>query len=319
MPEPPQPSPDFPALPLTFASVKIPFMVTASQSSRTGLISGLTAASIWGGMYVVSKVVLDFIPPFALVTLRLLLGILVLLFIIQAQGGTGFSRRQTLRLVAVGWVGYGVSLGLQFTGTRLSTASNGALVTSATPTFVLLFAAWILGERITHRRLIALLLATLGVIAVIDPRTARLSTDLFLGNIILVGAALTWALYSVLVRKVTRDAPVLPATMVFFWGGLIVSLPASAWELHAIGLGEISIGVIAGVLYIGIISTALAMYLWNNAFAQLEAGVASLTFFAQPVVGAGLGALLLGEKLTPLFLVGGLLIGIGLWLAAVES
>jgi drug/metabolite transporter (DMT)-like permease len=291
----------------------------ATPSRRIGLISGLAAASIWGGMYVVSKVVLEIIPPFTLVTLRLILGILVLWVIVRMQGGKSFNRSQMLRLLAVGFVGYGISLGLQFTGTKLSNASNGALVTSATPAFVLLFAAQILGERITSRRLVALFLATLGVIAVIDPRSAHLSPDLFLGNIILIGAALTWALYSVLVRLVTRDAAVLPATMIFFCGGLFVSVPASAIELQSIALGEISLGVIAGVLYLGIISTALAMYLWNNAFAKLDAGLASLTFFAQPVVGAGLGALLLGEHLTPLFLVGGALIGLGLWLASRES
>jgi drug/metabolite transporter (DMT)-like permease len=294
-------------------------MPGTSPSRRIGLISGLAAASIWGGMYVVSKVVLEIIPPFTLVTLRLILGILVLWVIVRMQGGKSFNRSQMLRLLAVGFVGYGISLGLQFTGTKLSNASNGALVTSATPAFVLLFAAQILGERITSRRLVALFLATLGVIAVIDPRSAHLSPDLFLGNIILIGAALTWALYSVLVRLVTRDAAVLPATMIFFCGGLFVSVPASAIELQSIALGEISLGVIAGVLYLGVISTALAMYLWNNAFAQLDAGLASLTFFAQPVVGAGLGALLLGEHLTPLFLVGGALIGLGLWLASRES
>jgi drug/metabolite transporter (DMT)-like permease len=290
-----------------------------TSSRKVGILSGLAAASIWGGMYVVSKVVLDIISPFTLVTLRLILGILVLWIIVKSQGGIGFSRRQVMRLVAVGLVGYGVSLGLQFIGTKLSTASNGALVTSATPAFVLLFATWILRERITSRRLVSLFLATLGVLAVIDPRNAHLSPDLFLGNLILVGAALTWALYSVLVRLVTRDAAVLPATMIFFCGGLFVSVPASVFELQSIALGEISLGVIAGVLYIGVISTALAMYLWNNAFAKLEAGVASLTFFAQPVVGAGLGALLLGEQLTPLFLLGGALIGTGLWLASRES
>jgi drug/metabolite transporter (DMT)-like permease len=57
------------------------------------------------------------------------------------------------------------------------------------------------------------------------------------------------------------------------------------------------------------------MYLWNKAFVLLEAGVASLTFFAQPVVGAGLGALFLGEHLTLSSIIGGVLIGIGLWLA----
>lgn len=286
------------------------------RQSTLGILAGLAAASIWGGMYVVSKVILDIIPPFTLVTLRLLLGILVLWLIIARRGGVRFNRRQILLAVGVGLVGYGVSLGFQFVGTHLSTASNGALVTSATPAFVLLFAAWILGERITTRRLAALLIATLGVVAVIDPRTAQFSSGMFLGNLSLVAAALTWALYSVLVRKVTFNLDVLPATMVFFWGGLCVSIPASIWELQVIPLGQITWGVFLGILYLGVISTALAMYLWNKAFATLEAGVASLTFFAQPIVGATLGALFLNEQLSLLFIIGGLLIGIGLWLAA---
>jgi drug/metabolite transporter (DMT)-like permease len=267
-------------------------------------------------MYVVSKVVLDVIPPFTLVSLRLLIGILVLWLIILQRGGIGFTRRQTLLALGVGWVGYGVSLSFQFIGTRLSTASNGALVTSATPAFVLLFAAWILKEKITLKRLAALVIATLGVILVIDPRTAQLSSNMFLGNLSLVAAALTWALYSVLVRKVTFNLEVLPATMVFFLGGLFVSVPAAVWELQVIPLGTITWGVVLGVLYLGIISTALAMFLWNKAFATLEAGIASLTFFAQPVVGASLGALLLNEQLSFLFIAGGILIGFGLWLAA---
>jgi drug/metabolite transporter (DMT)-like permease len=287
--------------------------------STLGVLAGLSAASIWGGMYVISKVILDIIPPFTLVTLRLVLGIAVLWLIIAPRGGAGFTRIQTLKAIGVGFVGYGVSLGFQFVGTRLSTASNGALVTSATPAFVLIFAALILKEPITPRRFSALLIATLGVVAVIDPRTAQFSSNTFLGNLSLVAAALTWALYSVLVRKVTFDMEVLPATMVFFWGGLCVSIPAAIWELQVIPLGHITLGVILGVLYLGIVSTALAMYLWNKAFAILEAGVASLTFFAQPVVGASLGAIFLHEQLSLLFILGGILIGIGLWLAARSS
>jgi drug/metabolite transporter (DMT)-like permease len=285
----------------------------------TGILSGLSAAAIWGGMYVVSKVVLDVIPPFSLVTVRLLLGIAALWIIVVRQGGTGFSRHQKIQAGAVGFVGYGVSLSFQFIGTRLSTASNGSLVTSATPAFVLLFAAWFLRERITAARLLALTISTLGVLAVVDPRTARLSPDLFWGNLSLVAAALTWALYSVLVRKVTFSLAVLPATMVFFCGGLLVSVPAAAYELTQIPLGKITLGVVGGVIYLGVVSTALAMFLWNRAFALLEAGVASLTFFAQPVVGIALGALFLGEKVSGLFLLGGALIGIGLWLAGRED
>lgn len=281
-----------------------------------GIISGIAASAIWGGMYVVSKVVLEVIPPFALLSLRLLLGTLTLWGIVAFTGGIGFTRKQMLQVLGVGWVGYGISLGFQFVGTKLSTASNGSLVTSTTPAFIILFAALILGEKITRHQLIALGVSTLGVLAVIDPRSAQISPDLFLGNLSLVAAAITWALYSVLIRKVTRDLDTLRVSLVAFWGGMIITLPAAGWEISRSGVGEITPGIIWGILFLGIVSTALAMYLWNTAFATLEAGVASLTFFAQPVVGAGLGALFLGEKLTPLFLLGGMLIGIGLWLAA---
>jgi drug/metabolite transporter (DMT)-like permease len=57
------------------------------------------------------------------------------------------------------------------------------------------------------------------------------------------------------------------------------------------------------------------MFLWNYAFARLPAAVASLTFFAQPVVGTLLGWFFLGETITPLFVLGGVLIGLGIVIA----
>ena len=284
-----------------------------------GILCGLGAASIWGGMYVVSKVVLEIIPPFSLVSLRLLLGALTLLIVLFLRGFPRIPRRQFIDVLGVGFIGYGVSLSLQFLGTKLSTAANGSLVTSATPAFVLVFAWMLLKEKITALRLTALLLATLGVVAVIDPRSAQLNPELFLGNILLLGAAITWALYSVLVRKATQNLDVLSFSLIAFIGGLPVAVPVGAWELETLGVGEISLGVIGGVLFLGVISTALAMVLWNTAFAFVDASLASLTFFAQPLVGTLLGWLFLGERITPLFLLGGLLIGLGLFISSREK
>src|SRR5690606_36615669 len=126
-------------------------------------------------------------------------------------------------------------------------------------------------------RLVSLALATGGVIAVIDPRSAQLDPDLFLGNVLLLGAAVTWALYSVLVRKTTRQTDVLLFSLIAFLGGLPVSIPAGLWEWQTIGVGQITPGVIGGVLFLGVISTALAMVLWNTAFAYVDASLASLT------------------------------------------
>ena len=288
------------------------------NKTTLGIISGLTATSIWGAMYVVSKAVMAVIPPFSLLTSRLLLGILTLLIIAVVQKKLSIKKKDFWNIFWVGFIGYGISLGFQFVGTNLSTAANGSLVTSATPAFVLIFAALIWREKITPKRRLALIVASLGVLAVIDPRSAQLDSSLFLGNMCLVAAALTWALYSVLIRKITRDVDVLVISLIAFLGGLPTSITASAIEISAQGLGQITPGMVAGILFIGIISTGLAMYLWNTAFALLDASLASLTFFAQPVVGTILGAIFLGEIITPLFLFGGLLIGVGLVIASRE-
>jgi len=122
----------------------------------------------------------------------------------------------------------------------------------------------------------------------------------------------------VLVRKVTQNMDVLLFSLIAFLGGLPVSMPAGAWELSTAGVGEISAGVVGGILFLGVIATALAMVLWNTAFAYVDASLASLTFFAQPVVGTALGWVFLKERITPLFLLGGVLIGIGLIVSSRE-
>lgn len=289
------------------------------NKSVNGLISGLIAASIWGGMYVVSKVVLEVIPPFILLSLRLILGAVILGGVVLFQRKARLTKRQFRDSFLVGFVGYGISLAFQFIGTKLSTASNGALVTSATPAFVLLFAPFLLGERSTVRRIVALIISSVGVIAVIDPRTADLSSSLFVGNLSLLAAALTWALYSVLVRKISLSADLLTSSTVMLMAGIPSSVLFGYFEYLNQGIGEIDAGIIGGVLFLGIISTALAMFLWNYAFAVLPAGVASLTFFAQPVVGTLLGWLFLDEKITPLFILGGILIGTGLVISNSEE
>ena len=289
------------------------------KHSLAGLIAGLAAASIWGGMYVVSKVVLEVVPPFSLLTTRLVLGAISLGIVMAFRKKVTLTRQQFTQSFLVGFVGYGISLAFQFVGTKLSTASNGSLVTSATPAFVLLFAPFLLAERTTPRRIIALLVSTLGVVAVIDPRTAELSPSLFWGNLSLLAAALTWALYSVLVRKVTRGADLLASSAIMLTGGIPSSLLFGWREIQTQGIGQVTPGIIAGILFLGIISTAIAMFLWNYAFAELPAAVASLTFFAQPVVGTILGALFLNEIISYLFIGGGVLIGIGLVIASTDS
>jgi len=280
-----------------------------------GLLAGLGAAAIWGAMFVVSKAVLPVIPPFTLLTLRLLLGALslALVWMLTRRRSPEVPRSPRkvsawIPVLGAGFVGYGVSLGLQFMGTDLGTASNAALVTCATPAFVALFAAPLLKEKIGGRQWGALALATLGVLAVLGPELSHFDPKSLTANLLLVGAALTWALYTVLTAKVVRGLDLTLASLVGFLGGLPVSLAGSAWELSARSIGPIDGGIVAGVLFLGIISTALAMLLWNYAFQKLPASTAGLTFFAQPVTGTLLGTIFLGETPGILFFAGAILI-----------
>ena len=274
----------------------------------SGTLAGLCAASLWGVMYVVSKVVMETVPPFVLVTSRLLLGAGTLALFVIRRGRPVVPRSHILQILMVGLIGYGISLGFQFYGTMLSTASNGAMVTATTPAFVLPIAALILGERITLQRIIALTLSTVGVLVVVNPLRSSIEQGYMTGNLCLVTAALTWALYSVIVRKMTANYDVLTFSMYAFLGGLPVSVSLGVWELTQQPIGTLTWGILGGILFLGIICTALAMFLWNTAFKHLDAGIAGLTFFAQPLVGAALGALLLHDKLSLSFIFGGVLI-----------
>jgi drug/metabolite transporter (DMT)-like permease len=283
-----------------------------------GAIYGATAAAIWGGMYVISDVVLQTIPPFTLLLLRLILGALVIGFLLLRTGIKRPTASMLRHLIGVGIVGYGVSLGAQFIGTDLSTAVNGAIVTSATPAFVIVFAVLILKEQLTVRSVLSVVVASIGVIVILDLSQASFRSDTFVGNLFLGIAAITWGLYSVLIRYVSGKFPQLDTlliTFVTFLGGMLLVVPASVAELSQRSIGTIDGNIILGVLYLGVVSTAGAMWLWNRAFALLDASVASLLFFVQPISGALLGTIFLQQPLTTNIWIGGTLIAIGVLLS----
>lgn len=280
-----------------------------------GASYGLTAAAIWGGMYVVSDVVLKVIPPYTLLSIRLIVGALVLALVLAQTKGFNLPRRDVLRLMGVGLIGFGISVGLQFVGTAKASAINGSVVTSASPAFILFFAWLLLRERLTTIRIAAVTLASIGVLIILDLSKFDLSSQKFIGNLALAGAAVTWALYSVLVRKVSADYGTVTITFFALLGGLCLTLPAGVLELQTETIKPITTGVVLGILYLGVISTAVAMFLWNRAFALVEASIASLFFFAQPLVGVVLSNLLLNQPITPELILGGALIIAGVLLS----
>lgn len=279
------------------------------------------AASIWGGMYVVSKYVLNFIPPITLVWYRYVIGFMTLFVALKyvehkSNNRVKISFKDWLLVAWIGFIGYFVSISLQFIGTRLSDAHTGSLITSATPAFIVLFARIILKEQLTLRKILALFISTVGVIVVIGWDVDEGSY--FLGRIILVGAALTWALLSVYVKVVSKRLSSLVITTYGILFALIFTTPSMLWEAknNIIFINEPLI--IWGILYLGVVSTGIAFFLWNKGMELMDAGIGSLFFFFQPVVGSFLGWLLLNEHLSLNFFIGALFILTGVLTVTVK-
>jgi drug/metabolite transporter (DMT)-like permease len=190
-------------------------------------------------------------------------------------------------------------------------------VTSATPAFMIIFARIIVKERITIRKFISVLLATLGVIIVIG-WDIEIGTY-FTGTIILVGAAVTWALLSIYVKIASqRFSSLIITTYAIFFAILFIT-PCMIWELQSSSIQSLNTFIILGILYLGIISTAGAFFLWNKGMELMDAGIGSLFFFFQPIVGAFLGWLLLHEQLKTTFFIGAALIVVSVLIVTIDT
>ncbi|BCA32424.1 MULTISPECIES: DMT family transporter [Bacillus] len=287
-----------------------------------GAICLSLAASIWGGMYVVSKYVLDFIPPLTLVWLRFIIAFVVLYGILKLaekkqKKKVTIRKKDWLLFAWIGFIGYFISITCQFIGTKLSDAHTGSLVTSATPAFMVIFAALILKEKLTARRLLSTIIATIGVIIVIGWDIEIGSY--FIGTIILVGAAITWALLSIYVKIASIQFSSLVITTYAIFFSLFFITPFMIWELQTSSIGTVNTYVILGVLYLGIVSTAGAFFLWNKGLELIDASIGSLFFFFQPIVGSLLGWLLLNETLNSNFFIGGILIICSVFITTFEK
>jgi len=289
------------------------------KNTLLGSIYLALAASIWGGMYVVVKVVVAVIPPLELVWIRYVIAILALFIVglIKRQSWR-INKRHIPLIVAIGVIGNAVSIVTQEYGTMLSSAQMGAIITSSTPAFMVIFARLILKEKVNIKKGISVCLATIGVLLIVGNGHINMSSQL--GGISLLMAALTWALMSILIKRVPSNYSPVVVTTYSILVAILVLTPfvyKGLGEIHISKLTDPTIG--GGLLYLGIVSTALAFILWNRGLQLLNASSGGLFFFFQPLVGTLLGWLLLGESIGGTFWIGSFLILSGVLLVIKEK
>lgn len=200
----------------------------------------------------------------------------------------------------------------------LSTAQMGAIITSTTPAFMVLFARLILKETVTLKKAASIILATIGVYIIIG--NAQIDSSQQLGGLSLLAAALTWALMSVLIKRVPEQYSQIVVTGYAILVAIVLLTPFTVSRLAALDFQAMMHPAVWGsLLYLGVISTACGFLLWNRGLQMLNASSGGLFFFFQPIAGTFLGWLLLGEQVGWSFWIGTLLIFAGVLLVVREK
>ncbi|MFD2261792.1 DMT family transporter [Lacibacterium aquatile] len=275
------------------------------------LAAMLLLAVMWGLSIPVTKLGLVTMPPLTLTALRFAIALPILLFLII--GRQRMPLRALPRVAGLGILGIGVGQVTQTLGVVGTSASIGTIISAAIPMFVVLFAALRLKQSISPRQLLGLVTAFAGIAIVASGNgsgASALQTSLS-GAVLLLISALAVAFYyvwSVELTELYGTATVAAWSTLF---GFLALMPWTAWEISHSQF-EITVEAVASAAYLGVIVTAAGLFLWLKLLRTVPARTAASVQYLQPVVGVIASSLMFGDSLGLFFILGVMLVLVGL-------
>lgn len=278
-----------------------------------------TAALLWSGNFVIGRAVAGRVPPVALAFWRWALALAVLLPLTwrALRAAAPALRRSWKVLVPLGILGVGNFNLFVYVGLNETTATNALLLNSACPAFILAisFAAGL--GRATPRQVGGIALSLAGVVTIVTRGApgAVLSVSFAGGDLWVLAAVLSWAVYTILLAR--RPAGVEPLALLtaLVAVGLLWIAPFYAWELARGARLRLDAASAAAILYVALFASIAAYALWNAGVAAIGAGRAGAFLHLMPAFGAVLAAVLLGEAFRAFHAAGIALILAGVTLA----
>lgn len=275
----------------------------------------------WAGNAVVGRALVGTFPPLALSFGRWLLA-LVILLPFAAAGLRAYRAalvRQWKLTALIGVTGVGCYNTFQYLALQTSPATNVTLIAASTPAFVLIVGRFCFGEAVRNAPWASAALSLGGVLWVLaHGDLARLAALAFApGDLIMLGANLSWTIYTWLLRKHRPDVPLGPFLAAQIAIGTAVIAPFAALEAAA---GEARVvwnaWTLAALAYVAILPSILSYYVWDRGVARVGAVVPVYFANLTPVFAAVLSGWLLGEAPQLFHLIGLVLIVGGIHLAA---
>lgn len=270
----------------------------------------IITAIIGGGVPAFSKIALQAFPTFIFIFLRFLLAGLALVPIFW----------QKKALVKKGQLKNAILVSLLATanvtffalGVRKTTATIAQMLYAAVPIMASVFSYLFLKEKIKVKKLAGIMLGFVGVLTIIllpvIGKTSAFNGTLAGNLLIFIGVA-SYSLYTVMSKKLQKIYSPLALTMIFIITTIVIQSLLLPIELKSNPdfWKNISINNLMGLVYVGILGTGFYYLIYQYAIKKATPVIASMAFYLQPIASFLWAFVLLGERLTPGFIIGGIL------------
>ncbi|HET9346903.1 MAG TPA: DMT family transporter [Candidatus Limnocylindrales bacterium] len=283
--------------------------VTSAADRRLAEIAVVAVMFLWGGNFIVVKSAVAVLPPIGFTFLRFVLATTTLMLLLRwREGSIGLPRRDLVPIMGFGALGFGVYQILWTTGLTTVPAGDSALLIAATPVFVALLAVVAGTDVLTPAKLAGVLVSFAGVAVVIASGAGLTLGGSVVGEVITLGAALCWAIYTAYASPYLRRWSPLRATA---WGtlaGTLVLAPLALNQLQSVDVPSLGPEVALAILYSGFLAAGISNVVVMNGVKVVGPTRTAALQFLVPAIAVALAAAFLAEPIRPGQVLGGIVI-----------
>jgi len=257
------------------------------------VLAGLTLG--WGFNWTAMKVSLSEVSPWTFRTLCLGGGAAILFLVLRSLGTPlGVPRSQWPRLAALAFLNITCWNVLVAYGVAMIPSGRAAIIAYTMPVLAIPLSVWLLGERMNGRKLVGVALGMGGLALLLGEQFSSLKAAP-IGALIVLAAAASWAIGTVLQKKFPVSIPVTAYTA---WIMLLGGLPIFVvWAVVDLGRHPpISTEAWLAIAYNVLVAFAWAHWAWIKIATSVSVTVFSLSMLMVPVVGVASGVIFLGER-----------------------
>ncbi|MDI6803950.1 MAG: DMT family transporter [Bacteroidota bacterium] len=263
---------------------------------------------IGSGTHIVSKVMVGDVDPVTLTLLRSLIAAVDFLIISFFRKTIfKFDKSDYPMIFFLSFVAIYLNQFVFLSSLKFTTPANASLLYATTPTMVLILSYFFLGEKLTLTKSLGIGIALIGILLVVFERGINLSSEYTLGNLMLIGAVISWSVYTVFGKKLILKYGAFKTSSATMILGSVIFLPLGMFGVVNFDFSHLSTVDVGGILYLGLGTSLLGYGLWYYALGKIDTSKVAIFTNLQPVITTILSVVLLGTTITPIFVIGGVI------------